>query len=535
MPHSRHTGSLVPGLGRARGRRATMAPAAVGSPGSRGPRQTGYAPIEMTPARSPRRTLPPLVALAIQLIIGAAGLTAPAEAATTPPRPSPTCPPGSTAIAITGSAPTTRGKAEPGVTTLRDGRTVRLTCVPAAPAPMQGPAIAPEHTVGGPALARSGVVVDLPAGVPAPPEMPHAAYVLADLDSGQIIAAKSPHALLRPASTMKTLTALLSLPVLDPKQAVLGDAEDAAAEGTRVGIVPGARYTVDDLFNALLMVSANDAAYAIARVYGGRGKLVADMNTRAAALGAFDTLVVDPSGLDADNQRMSAYDLALIGRAAMALPEFRRRTTTVTATFPGATRTGMTHGTTTTSVVAPYAIANHNPVLQAYPGIIGIKNGYTSMARNTMVLAARREGRTLLLAELGSPIQQTEATGGLLDWGFAYAAQARPVGRLVEPGTAARPPEWGSPDRPASVTTASGETSGPETEPADSVLATPAPSDTGPGPIEYQVAATITSWWSGLGLAGQVGLPLAGSAAAVGAATWWWRRRRAGARGHFQA
>lgn len=402
------------------------------------------------------------------------------------------------------------------MTTLPDGRTIRRLCMPAAPEPFQGPAISPEHTVGGPALARSGVVVDLAAGVPEPPQMPHVSYVLADLDTGQIIAAKAAHALLRPASTLKTLTAVVTLPVLDPKQVVVGTPEQAAADGTRVGIVAGNRYTVDDLFNALIMVSGNDAAYAIAQAYGGRDKLIADMNAKAAALGAYDTLAVDPSGLDADGQRMSAYDLALIGRAAMALPEFRRRSTQLLGTFPGATMTiaATSRGAPTTTVVAPYQIGNHNQVLQSYPGVVGTKNGYTSKARNTLFVAAARGGRTLLLAELGSPVPQTEPTKALLDWGFRYAAQARPVGQLVAPGAATRPPEWGPPGQTAAVTPPTAEPTGTETEapdpstaagPGDGGTSTQAAAYPSGEPLEYQLASRISTWWTGLGPAGQAG------------------------------
>ena len=495
-----------------------------------------------------RRVLP-VIAVLVALATTAAGPTSPASAASSPPRTTPSCPPGSVAVAVTSAAATTRPRrAEPGVTTLPDGRTVRQVCAPGQPIPFTGPRIAPEHTVGGPALARPGVVTDLPAGIPSPPDMPHVAYVLADLDTGEILAAKAPHALLRPASTMKLFTALVVTPALDPGRIVVGAPEDAAADGTRVGIVPGNRYSVDALLDALLMVSGNDAAYALARAYGGRDRLVADMNARAAQLGAFDTVVVDPSGLDADGQRTSAYDMALVGRAALSLPEVRRRSVQATGMFPGATRTlAPVRGSASKTTVAPYPMTNHNlPFLQSYPGVVGIKNGYTSLARSTLVVAATRGGRTLLLTELGSPVQYSESTRAMLDWGFAYAAQARPVGQLVAAGTAVRPPEWGGPDRPATVATASGEPSGPPTEPSETTGSAgsgpagagegsePEPTDT----VEYLLAARVSSWWGGLGPTGRLGVAAGALAAVVAlawASAWWWRRHRARPRGHFEA
>ena len=162
-------------------------------------------------------------------------------------------------------------------------------------------------------------------------------YVVADLDTGGILAAKSPHAWLRPASTLKTLTALTLLPRLDPRALVLASEEAQAAAGSRVGILAGNRYSVGNLVDAMMMFSANDAVYALADAAGGYDKTVALMNETAREIGAHDTVVVDPSGLDEGNQRSSAYDLALIARAAMRLPAFRAAAVKRDAVFPGGT------------------------------------------------------------------------------------------------------------------------------------------------------------------------------------------------------
>jgi D-alanyl-D-alanine carboxypeptidase (penicillin-binding protein 5/6) len=383
---------------------------------------------------------------------------------------------------------------------------------------MRGPDIAPEHTVGGAELAGQGVLTDRPTGVPAPPDIPHVSYVLADMGSAEVLAAKSPHALLYPASTLKTLTALVALPRLDPKQVVVATADDANAEGTRVGLMAGNPYSVDDLFNGMLMVSGNDAAYAIARAYGGKSQILADMNAAAARLGAWDTNAVDPSGLDADGQRTSAYDLALIGRAAMALPEFRRHAVLLQAQFPGGTDP-------TGKVVPPFQIQNHNPIIGSYAGTVGVKSGYTTKARNTFIAAVTRGGRTLLLAEMGSVVHQTEPTEALLDWGFAYAGRVGAVGTLVDPG-AARPPEWST--SPA-VTESAPATATDDPTLAIGVASTPSAS---PTPVESVVVAAAASAWSTLGdppravLAAVVALVVAGLTWLMVRAR---RRRRRGA------
>ncbi len=334
------------------------------------------------------------------------------------------------------------------------------------------------------------------------------------MTTGEVLAAKAPHALLYPASTLKTLTSLVALPKLDPKQVVVATAADVNVEGTRVGMLAGNPYRVEDLFNGMLMVSGNDTAYAIARAYGGREQILADMNAEAARLGAWDTVAVDPSGLDADGQHTSAYDLALIGRAAMALPEFRRHAVLLQAQFPGGTDG-------TGKVVAPFQIQNHNPIIDTYPGTIGVKSGYTTKARNTFVAAVTRGGRTLLLAEMGSVERQTQPTEALLDWGFAYAGRLRPVGTLVAPG-APRPPEWGSNPAVAESTPA-------VTDDPTIAIAIANPSSTAPEPVESVVAAAAASGWSSI--ADPVRAALV-AAVVLGVLTWLLvrvRRRRGGA------
>lgn len=277
--------------------------------------------------------------------------------------------------------------------------------------------------------------------------------MISDLGTGTVLAAKNPHALLLPASTLKTLLALVTLPVLKPTTVVRATDAEVGAEGTRVGLVPGATYTVDQLFHGLILVSGNDTAYALAAAYGGTAKTLAAMNAKAAALGAWDTVAKDPSGLDADGQRSSAYDLSLLGRAAMRLPAFRSYAVTPDFTFPGGTDTSG-------RVYAPFQISNHNTLLQNYPGAIGVKNGYTSGARHTFIGAAIRGGRTLLITQMGGGVVPSwQPTAALLDWAFAHADALTPVGTLVAPG-APRPPELGRGIPAATATPSSPESSG---------------------------------------------------------------------------
>ena len=276
-----------------------------------------------------------------------------------------------------------------------------------------------DEPVGGPRLAGLDVVTD---GPPLPP-VTAASYVVADLDSGEVLAAKDPHGRFAPASTLKTLTALALLPRLDPASTVVPQREDVDVDGSKVGLVTELAYPVEDLFAALLMSSGNDAAGALATAAGGQDAAADLMNAEAERLQARDTRAVNTSGLDAEGQVSSAYDLALIARAAMAREDFRTLVATRRAFVPAP------GGTT-------IEIGNHNRLLATYDGALGIKNGYTDAARASFVGAARRDGRTLVVTLMrGEPVVWREA-GALLDWGFAAAAGgAEPVGQLVDPVT----------------------------------------------------------------------------------------------------
>jgi len=284
-------------------------------------------------------------------------------------------------------------------------------------------------TVGGSQLTQDGVIVNLAPGVPAPPAMPGASFLIADLDTGQILAARAPHARHLPASTLKTLTALTLIPRLKSTAKVMVLPADVRVEGSRIGILAGTEYTVQSLFQGLLMASGNDAAYALARANGGVAVTLEEMNATAAQLGALDTLARDPSGLDQPGETSSAYDLALIGRAAMKLPSFRSYVSTKTASFPG--------GRSSDGKMLPgFKINNHNRLLFNYDGAVGIKNGYTIAAKQTFIAAATRGGKTYIVTELASANGSWRPTAAILDWAFAHGPSLTPIGELVEPGTA---------------------------------------------------------------------------------------------------
>lgn len=119
-------------------------------------------------------------------------------------------------------------------------------------------------------------------------------WLIADLNTGNVVAAKDPHARHRPASVIKVLVAMEAINNLNLNQAVVGTQEDASSEGTRVGVDVGGTYTVRQLLTGLLMNSGNDAAHALAVQLGGMDETVAKINDMAQKLGARDTRAATP-------------------------------------------------------------------------------------------------------------------------------------------------------------------------------------------------------------------------------------------------
>jgi D-alanyl-D-alanine carboxypeptidase (penicillin-binding protein 5/6) len=273
--------------------------------------------------------------------------------------------------------------------------------------------------VGGELLTTKPTVV---ADGATPPAVQASAYVVADLDTGKVLAAKAPHAQLRPASTLKTLTALVLLPRLKKTDPVIGSDADAGIIGSKVGVYPGLHYTVDLLFQGMFLASGNDAVHALcAHDQGGIPATIQRMNTKAKEIGALDTHVTDPTGLDADGQYSSAYDLALFAQAGLSRQDFAKYASTKYTNFPNAGNKGT------------YQVANQNKLLFNYDGALGVKTGYTTLARNTFVGAARRNGHTLVVTMMNAPHGITEDASNLLTWTFTNYARLAPVGTLVKP------------------------------------------------------------------------------------------------------
>ncbi|MPY77630.1 MAG: peptidase M15 [Actinophytocola sp.] len=296
--------------------------------------------------------------------------------------------------------------------------------VPKPGEPSPTPLPVPDNPPGGERMAECGHV--LPDGVSRPMGKIRAkAWLLADLDTGTVLAAKNPHARHRPASLIKVLLALAVIDELEPDDVVTASAADMHQECSCVGIVKGQRYTVDKLFTSLLLRSGNDVAHALGSALGGNDEALATMNRLAADLGAVDTRAATTSGLDGPGMTTSAYDLALIFRAAMAEPRFIKAVGTYQMTFKRRKHK------------RPITIYNDNDLLHEYPGFLGGKTGFTNDARHTYLGAARQGGKRLAVVMLRAeqhPMRVSDQAARLLNYGFRLSTRdVEPVGTLVAP------------------------------------------------------------------------------------------------------
>lgn len=320
--------------------------------------------------------------------------------------------------------------------------------LPGRPSPTPPPV--PATPPGGDALDDCGVVA--PDSFEVPADVTASAWLISDLDTGEIIAARDPHGRYRPASTIKTLLASVVLDTLDEDSIIEVTEDDLdGAEGSLVGVGPGGRYSVTRLLSGLLMASGNDAAVVLAHRMGGIDETLEAMNTHAAGIGARSTHVATVNGLDGPGMMSTAYDMSLIFRDAMTRPTFAEIVATPSTGFPGypagegagppdpaapPAYTGPTVRADGVTVNPGFVLGNDNQLIHGYPGAIGGKTGFTDDARHTFIGAAERDGRRLAVVLLDGtrvPSAPWQQAATLLDSAFALEG-ADPVGMLVDAG-----------------------------------------------------------------------------------------------------
>lgn len=288
----------------------------------------------------------------------------------------------------------------------------------------------PSHAVSpsGEKTARAYVTPDDLGDGAKPPAPVGTSWLVGDLDSGDLHVAKNIAKRHAPASTIKLLTALALVDVLDDKkQKVTAEFEDMEVDGTKVGLMQTNRYTVDLLFHAMLMSSANDAAHALGRAAGGQDKAVELMNDKAAELGMTNTHAMNTSGLDAKGQYTTAEDLMKLAWAVCENDYLMKVIRTETYQFPGG------KNPQTKEKFTGYEIQNHTKIVGQVDGGLGLKNGYTRAAKGSYVAVAQRDGHRVVATMLGIDNHSRQAAVDLLDWDFAQtdpkSQQTVPVGQ----------------------------------------------------------------------------------------------------------
>lgn len=276
-----------------------------------------------------------------------------------------------------------------------------------------------------PRKARMFVVLIAPllaAILPLSPASPASAattpsYVLVDYENGGVIKQENAREAKPPASITKLMTALVVTAHVKEDQPITISANAARMPAMKIGLLEGQTWKRNDLLYSMLMVSANDASVALAEASAGSLEGFARQRAEAAKeLGLSDSPVFnDPAGLDdADSfmggDMVSARDMAIITRSALQVPVIAQIVSTKRYEFMGGDN-------------ANHVLNNHNQMLKNYAGSIGVKTGYTSKARHTMIAAATRNGRTFIAISIGGD-NPYAVPGQLLDEAFASIGQA---------------------------------------------------------------------------------------------------------------
>ena len=235
---------------------------------------------------------------------------------------------------------------------------------------------------------------------PAPPRVPTAAAaIVVDARDGTVMFAKRPDQERSIASTTKLMTALLALEEADPDEVFTAPEYNAMPAESRINLRAGERMTVQDLLEALLLESANDAAVDLAEnIAGSREAFVEQMNERAEELGLEHTSYANPIGLDEAGNHSSARDLAALARMLLRNPRFARIVDMPSATLESGNR--------------PRVVQNRNDLVAAYPWVAGVKTGYTLNAGNVLGGAAARGPRARVVSVVGGGRRGGGAGGG---------------------------------------------------------------------------------------------------------------------------
>ena len=245
------------------------------------------------------------------------------------------------------------------------------------------------------------------------------AAVIVDADSGAILYEHNSRQPLPPASLTKIATAVLAIELGNLDDQVTVDVDSRKMPGSSImGLRPGDQFTLRDLLYGVMLPSGNDAAVAVARyIAGDEAGFVSLMNGLMWRLGLSGTTFIDPHGLGGPGHAATAYDLAMLARYAMSIPEFAQIAGTVSYTAQGSNKIEM---------------RNSNRLMGDYASADGVKNGFTESAGRTLVASATRDGHRVFIVLLNAPNSYKDAAA-LFDWVFTvYGWPSASAASVVE-------------------------------------------------------------------------------------------------------
>jgi serine-type D-Ala-D-Ala carboxypeptidase (penicillin-binding protein 5/6) len=284
--------------------------------------------------------------------------------------------------------------------------TAKDTTRPVAPA---APARSPDGLLlASPALTLAGITTPASDPIQLRFHHPPRAGLLFNLSTGQVLWQRNAYQRVPIASLTKMMTALITVRFAPPDGRVLVTKNAVQSNGSKVGVLPlGKHVPVESMLYGLLLPSGNDAAVALAEhVAGSTGAFVARMNAEAAKLGMGCTRHSNPSGYFDQGNFSCAADLAILAHVDEAQPRLARIVRTYAAVLPFPIKGGKLY------------LYNNNPLLiYKYPGVTGMKTGFTLAAGRSLVATAERDG-----VRLGAIVLNSDAPGvqskQLLDRGF---------------------------------------------------------------------------------------------------------------------
>lgn len=238
--------------------------------------------------------------------------------------------------------------------------------------------------------------------------------VVMDAATGKVLFEKDAHEKLPLASVTKVMTMLLIMEALDNGKIHLTDkvkvSERAASMGgSQIFLEPGETMTVNDMLKGIAMASANDACVAMAeQLCGTEEEFVEEMNERAKELGMDDTHFLNCNGLPVEGHYSSAHDIAIMSRELLKHEEITR----YTSVYSDYLRKDSEH---------PFWLVNTNKLVRFYPGLDGLKTGYTAEAKYCLSATAKRDGFRVITVVMGEPKPpvRNQEVSELLNWAFA--------------------------------------------------------------------------------------------------------------------